>query len=389
MRSSVVVCLALLVGVIASCRIASGQDACDVIDQENVDRCLRINHLQFLGSHNSYHIEPDAALQQVLESIRPGWGSSWRYTHRPLAEQLAELNIRQIELDVFADPRGGLFSRPVGRRLVGASLELPDPEMLEPGYKVLHVQDIDYASTCPTLVSCLEEVRDWSLANPNHLPVMVLVEVKDGPLRDPLPDSLDYHFTVPVAVRAAELDALDAEIRSVLEPDHIITPDDVRKGHGSLEEAIHRSGWPTLAESRGRILFTLDNTGVHRDEYLRDHPDLSGRVMFTSSPPGQPTAGFIKMNDALDDEERIRSYIEAGYIVRTRADIPLHEAETGDIRRRTAALASGAQWVSTDYPEESPFGSGYIVRLPGAEYRSARCNPVSAPPGCRNDLIVE
>lgn len=247
------------------------------------------------------------------------------------------------------------------------------------------VQDLDYRTTCPTLVACLEEVRDWSLANPNHLPVMILVEVKDSPLQD----TLDYRFNRPVPVGAAELDALDAEILSVFDRDHVITPDHVRRDHESLESAIQEVGWPTLAEARGRILFALDNTNTVRDDYLRDHPDLQDRVMFTSSPPGERTGGFIKMNEAIDDEELIRSYVEQGYLVRTRSDIPLHEARTADTTRRTAALDSGAQWVSTDYPEESPFGSGYIVRLPGAENQSARCNPVSAPPGCRNEWIIE
>lgn len=240
-----------------------------------------------------------------------------------------------------------------------------------------------------TLVTCLAEVREWSLRSPRHLPLMILVEVKDSPLDETLPDTLDYTFTEPVPVRAAQLEALEAEILAVLDRDHIITPDDVRGEHASLDEAIQHTGWPTLAEARGKIILALDNTELHRAEYLRDRPDLDGRVMFTSSPPGERTAGFIKMNEAIDDEVLIRSYVERGYIVRTRADIPLHEARTGDARRRTAALASGAQWISTDYPEVSPFGSGYIVRLPGAETRAARCNAVSAPTACRNEWVVE
>ena len=43
-----------------------------------------------------------------------------------------------------------------------------------------------------------------------------------------------------------------------------------------------------------------------------------------------------------------------------------------------AALASGAQWVSTDYPVPNPaFGTGYQVMIPGG--MPARCNPISAP----------
>ena len=84
---------------------------------------------------------------------------------------------------------------------------------------------------------------------------------------------------------------------------------------------------------------------------------------------------------------RIRQMVEAGFLVRTRADIPTEEARSGDTTRRDSAFASGAHYVSTDYPEVSPFGSGYIARLPGAERLAARCNPVTAPVGCRDEWL--
>lgn len=362
-----------------------GDGGCETLHAGNADECLRINHVQVLGTHNSYHTQPTSALRAALDSITPGWDPEWWYTHRPLTEQLDALNIRQFELDVFADPDGGHYARPIGRRLEGKSPALEDERMARPGYKVFHVQDLDYTSSCPTLVACLEEVRRWSLSNPRHLPVLILVEVKDGVIRD----SLGYEFTRPVPVGAPELDALDAEILGVFDPEHLITPDDVRGDYDSLDEAIQQRGWPTIAESRGKVLFALDNTDAHRDDYVRDHPDLRGRAMFISSPPGEPTGGFIKMNEAIDDHGLIRSYVEQGYLVRTRSDIPLHEARTGDPTRREAALGSGAQFISTDYPEPSPFASGYIVTLPQAQGRPARCNPISAPRGCRAEWIVE
>jgi Phosphoinositide phospholipase C, Ca2+-dependent len=75
------------------------------------------------------------------------------------------------------------------------------------------------------------------------------------------------------------------------------------------------------------------------------------------------------------------------YLIRTRADIPTDEARSGSTTRRDSAFRSGAQYVSTDYPAESPFGSGYLARLPGAENLAARCNPVNAPTGCRNEWL--
>jgi hypothetical protein len=62
------------------------------------------------------------------------------------------------------------------------------------------------------------------------------------------------------------------------------------------------------------------------------------------------------------------------------------EARTGDTGPRDAALASGAQFVSTDYPEPDPrFGTGYEVSFP--DDTVARCNPVSAPRGCEAEWL--
>jgi len=94
------------------------------------------------------------------------------------------------------------------------------------------------------------------------------------------------------------------------------------------------------------------------------------------------------MNDVLNDFDEIVALVEQGMIIRTRSDIPNQEAKTGDTERRDRALSSGAQFVSTDYPEESPYGSGFIVKLPDAT-GPGRCNPVTAPVGCNNDWITE
>ncbi len=61
----------------------------------------------------------------------------------------------------------------------------------------------------------------------------------------------------------------------------------------------------------------------------------------------------------------------ARYLMRTRADSPTVEARSGDTTRRDRAFACGAQYVSSDYAEVSPFGSGYIARLPRAEQLTA------------------
>jgi len=59
--------------------------------------------------------------------------------------------------------------------------------MEKPGFKVMHVQDVDYRSACEPFTACLAEVRAWSKAHPNHLPVFILVETKQGPLHVDFP----------------------------------------------------------------------------------------------------------------------------------------------------------------------------------------------------------
>jgi hypothetical protein len=341
---------------------------------------IRLNEVQVIGSHNSYHIQPVPDLIEVYLLFDPT-AIYLEYTHRPLEEQFALLGIRQIELDIYADPAGGLHAEPLSLEfLAGQVVHLP--ELDPPGMKVIHIADIDVVSTCPTLVACLQVVKAWSDANPAHLPLMILIEAKDDPPPD-LPPIFD--FVQPVPFGPAELDAIDAEIRSVFSEDDLLTPDDVRGGRPTLEEAVRRDGWPTLREARGKVLFALDNGGSKRADYIAGHPSLTGRVLFTDSAPGTPEAAFAKLNDPSADGPLITDLVRAGYIVRTRADADTIEARSGDTTRRDAALASGAQFVSTDYRELGPFGTDYMVELPGGLV--ARCNPVSAPRGCLDTAL--
>jgi len=345
------------------------------------DDCVDLGQVQVLGTHNSYHVEPVPDLLQILAFFDPAF-AAWQYTHPPLDEQFERLGIRQIELDVFADPEGGLYALRRGRQLLGLPADAGIPELDEPGFKVLHVQDVDYRTTCPTLRACLETLSAWSEENPGHLPVLVLIEAKDDAIVDPL----DQGFTVPIPFDAALFRELDEEIRSVFPDERMLLPDDVRRGRPTLDEAVRELGWPRLGELRGKVLFALDNGGAKRAAYREGSPALEGRVLFTNSVPGDADGAFVKLNDAVGDFETIREAVAAGYLVRTRADADLEEARAEDFTTAEAALASGAQFVSTDFPEPDPrISERYEVGIPGGG--PARCNPVSAPPGCRDRVL--
>ena len=335
---------------------------------------LRLNQIQVIGTHNSYHQRAPESLVRLLTARSPDLVRTLDYSHRPLTEQFDLLGIRQIELDCFADPQGGLYAHPRGAKwAVDAGLPPvpnpdPDGKLRQPGFKVMHVQDIDYSSSVPTLVDGLKEVRAWSRQHPNHVPIFILIELKDD---RPAPE-----LSSPAPIGERELAALEKEILSVFPREKILAPDDVRAGAATLPEALAQHGWPKLNSVRGKVMFGLDNQGELTELYLKGHTALRGRLMFVSVSPDDPAAAWMKENDPIEGFERIQQLVRSGFLVRTRADSDTTEARKNDVRRRDRAFASGAQFISTDYPEPNPSLSGYSVRFPNGAV--ARVNPLNA-----------
>jgi hypothetical protein len=337
---------------------------------------VRLNEIQVLASHNSYHVEPEPVLLAALKAFLGPQADGFEYTHRPLAEQF-DAGVRQVELDVFVDaPAGGHYATPVLVPTLG--LAPVDPAMTEPGLKVFHVQEVDYRSTCPTFVDCLTDVRDWSDAHPGHLPITIQIEAKDGTIPDP-----GLGFVTPLPWTAASFGTLESEIATVFPAERVLSPAEVRGRHDTLADAVQAGRWPTLDRARGQVLFVLDDKGAKRDAYRTQVPDLADRSVFVDVPETDPDAAIMVINDPIGSAERIRALVEAGFIVRTRADADTVQARTGDTSQRDAALASGAHYVSTDYVwPDARFGTGYSVDLPGDT--AARCNPVNAPRRCEH-----
>lgn len=332
----------------------------------------RFNEVQVIGTHNSYHIAPDESLMRVIEKTNPEGAKSLQYSRRPLTEQFSA-GIRQIELDLFADPRGGLFAEPKGNKIateqglpIGPNQD-PTGALRKPGFKVLHIPDFDFRSTVLTLLDGLTQIRDWSEAHPGHFPIFVLLELKD--------EAAGPEFTQPVPFGLRELETIDAEILSVFKREEILKPDDVRGKFATLPEALKKQGWPTLDAVRGKVLFALDNEDATRDLYLKDHPALQGRIMFVSAKESDPAAAWMKRNDPVAQFEQIQKLVKAGFIVRTRADADTAEARRNDTSRREKAFASGAQFISTDYPQPDLRLSNYQVRFEGGVV--VRTNPVN------------
>jgi Phosphoinositide phospholipase C, Ca2+-dependent len=345
-------------------------------------RALRLNEIQLIGTHNSYHRElskPEQAAHDAIYGGAPIYDGFLAYSHASLPNQLGLQGVRGLELDLFPDPEGGLYAHPLLRQRLGAG-PLGGPAWSLPGIKVLHTADLDYNSSCVRFTACLRAVRRWSRANPRHLPLLIMLELKGT---DPAAAAAGG-VSVPPWDGAA-LDALDAEIRSVFRPGELLVPDDVRRRGMTLRRSVLRRGWPALSRARGRVMFLMDNEpGPIRAAYTAGRRSLERRVLFTNARPGAPDAAFVKRNDPTGAGlAEIRRLVRAGFLVRTRSDVPLTTVRSDDRRQLRAALRSGAQLISTDFPEvgmSARYDSDYVAALPGGG--QARCNPVSGPPGC-------
>ncbi|HSO39454.1 MAG TPA: Ca2+-dependent phosphoinositide-specific phospholipase C [Labilithrix sp.] len=285
-----------------------------------MDDVLRMNHVQVRATHNSYHVETAGSTL-----------AEWHYTHAPLDVQLDTQGVRALELDTHFMDESGRF-------------------------EVFHIAGLDEQTTCRAFTECLAVVRRWSDAHPGHEPLSIQIEPKDAPPADAEP-----YFA-----------ELEREILAAWPRERIVAPDDVQRAAASLREAVTTAGWPLLGETRGTVLFYVDNHDSWRDAYSHGLTTLAGRLMFVDAPSDSPLAAVVIANDPTD-RSTIDAAARAGFLVRTRAD------EAGLPEQRAAALATGAHLLSSDFPS--------AFQLPGGT--PSRCNPLTAPAGCTPSAVED
>lgn len=327
------------------------------------DENLKINKTQVIGSHNSYKQAIDPLLFKEFFKKDSISASSLDYEHIPVTAQL-DLGLRNLEIDVYPDEKGGKYSNPKGLEMVAGQKPYdPQGKMKQPGFKILHVPNLDFRSHYFTLADCLDDLKAWSEAHPDHTPVYITLEIKGK--------VANAGETEGFAVK--DFDELDKTLLEHLGKAHILIPDMVRGQYETLESAVLHDNWPTLKEAKGKFVFVLDDSGGKRDMYIAGHPSLSGRTMFANALPGTPEAAFLIRNNAKSSE--IPDLVKKGYLIRTRADSDTREARRNDKTTFEAACKSGAQIITTDYYQKSTrFKSDYSISFEGNIY--FRKNPL-------------
>lgn len=301
------------------------------------DERLRISHLQALGTHNSYHLSPGTLVK------------AWDYTHLPLDQQLDQQGARKFEIDVWFSG----VDQPIA---------------------VYHIELLDTGSTCATLVDCLMTLKTWSDGHLAHHPLYVMLELKS---------SFD-------AAAATELLAtLEAQILSVWPRERLVTPDDIQGAAADLRGGVATNGWPAIDDARGKLLLVLHDGGQWRDAYTAGGTSTAGRLLFPDAfgDLSLPFAAVHSINDPIAEADRIEAAVAAGHLVRTRADADNIEPSAGDTARATAALMSGAHFISTDYPPPGGDKYDYVFAIPDGT--PSRCNPRTAPPDCTSAAIED
>ncbi len=313
----------------------------DTFDPFPMDNLIRINQIQVLGTHNSYHIS----------SVEDGTASEINYTHPPIADQLETYGVRQLELDIW-ETEEGLF-------------------------RCIHLIFIDEKSHCDNIRDCLTAAREWSEAHPGHVPIVLVIEIKQA-------YGVDYD-NVQGIVDSGFYTRLHQMFIETLGQDRIITPDSVRGDHATLREALATDGWPTLGHSRGKFLLVLNTTSERaglRDAYIQQFPGLRGGLLFAK----ETDADFgtvVELNRVTRDADAISTALADNYMVRGAADgIGWDDPTIAELAPITPSY--GVHWVNTDFLTPQP-GRTHVIDWP-VEH-PVLCNPVNAPAGCEDWML--
>jgi len=318
---------------------------------------IRLNDWRVLASHNSYKQKPNPRVLSFLQRFKKRLGDDMDpkrmdYGHLPLSEQFSTYGIRGIELDVYYGPKGKRYrKRRLNLFVGGVKQRVKDSVMCQPGFKMLHIADIDYETNYLTFKAALMDIYTWSKANPNHTPIYINIEPKNDSPGDYSKFLRFLGFKKALKYDENAYAALDAEILSVFKQEDVFKPSDLQGDFPSVKERLSVEGWPTLNECLGKVFFIID--GDRNGMYQSFLEKGEKRPMFVYSEPNENSTAFVKRNDPLNNEKAI-SELTGMYIVRTRSDVETIHARNNDYSLLEAALKSQAQIISTDFYKADP-----------------------------------
>ncbi len=278
------------------------------LDFDIYNNDLALNEIQILASHNSYKKKGPAIGKFFI-----GLGDSFaeanalKYGYKNITEQL-ELGIRSFEFDL---------------------------RYRKDTFELTHVPLVDPSSQAVNFELLLEEIMLYSTHQENHIPIIILVEIKDDwMMLDPMLKNIEKD----------QLSLLDQLLKDKLK-DRLFSPSDMITENEILKDKIMSEGWPSLTEVLNKIIFVL-HPGSFEQTYYDIDQSLQSQAMFIGSRHQEEYANyasFFVQNDV--DMNIISELVENNFIVRTRIDSNLIFSQD----RYQDAINSGAQILTTDF----------------------------------------
>lgn len=229
---------------------------------------MLLNDIQVKGSHFSFHQAPEPSI------------AYFNYSHASLESQLENQQVHAVELKFGFESQNQDFP-------------------------VYASRGIDGRSSCPNVSFCLQEVRRYTVAHPNHFPLFVVLEAS---------------ATSQMPTSKWVWDWFDAALTSVWPAYEIVKPRDVMGSFPSVRKSVRARGWPPLRSCMGKVVFLLR---VNASAYADTPNGLADRVGFPIHELG--TAGgadavVFETAHPLYRTKDIQAAVRENYLVLTRTD---------------------------------------------------------------------
>lgn len=283
-------------------------DESQFVDFDLNDQSIKLNEIQMLATHNSYK-----KTGSDLGRLFVGLGDSFdearalKYGYKNLTDQF-EAGVRSMEFDL---------------------------RLRKTQFVLTHVPLVDNSSVAPDFAQALDEIYLYSSNNPNHIPIIILMEIKDDWM------ILDHALQ---DIESSDLENLNQLLIEKL-GDSLFTPSEMIESGKTLKETVQTTGWPTVHSLLGKVIFVL-HPGSFTDMYDELDESLQTQPMFIgvySDGIHEDYASFVVNNNPSVAE--IEPLIDSNFIVRTRIDSNLmFNQEDFD-----QAILSGAQILTSDF----------------------------------------
>ncbi len=327
--------------------------------QQNMDS-IRLNDIRIVASHNSYKKKPHPKVLKFLTKFQDKLGAENNpdfidYGHLFFEEQFTDYGIRGVELDVNYDPKGRHYRRRrVNLFLWGQKQRVKGESMKIPGFKLLHISDVDFETNYFTLIDALKAIKEWSDQNQNHIPIFINIEAKGSHPADQSKTLRFLGFKKCIPFDTLAYRKLEAEISTIFADQEIYKPSDFKGDYITIQERIEQKGWPYLQDCLGKVIFILEGNNQHM------YRGFENPLMFYYGEPNDKNTAFLLRNHSKGIEEQLNEQSNR-YMIRTRSDAGTVQSRNNDFSMWNSALRSNAQIISTDYYKADKRWSTYRV----------------------------